>query len=119
MQDRETHHLSKQPEPVNFVDGEAEAEDSRRGRAVEDSLAVDMIPFHVVDMVEPTCRNHLLPDKNDDTSIQEAARLLSLAIHHALSSTVKARAAEFAERILLEDGVSEAIKHLKEELGLN
>jgi len=47
MQDRETHHLSKQPEPVNFVDGEAEAEDSRRGRAVEDSLAVDMIPFRI------------------------------------------------------------------------
>jgi len=51
---------------------------------------------------EPLCRNHLLPDKNDDTNIQEAARLLSLAIHHALSSTVKARAAEVAERILLE-----------------
>jgi len=51
---------------------------------------------------EPLSRNNLLPDKNDDTSIQEAARLLSLAIHHALSSTVKARAAEVAERILLE-----------------
>jgi len=31
--------------PGNFVDGEVEAEDSRRGRAVEDSLAVDMVPF--------------------------------------------------------------------------
>lgn len=68
---------------------------------------------------EPLSRNHLLPDKNDNTSIHEAARVLSLAIHDALSSTVKARAAEIAERILLEDGVSEAIKYLKEELGLN
>ncbi|XP_022642990.1 sterol 3-beta-glucosyltransferase, partial [Vigna radiata var. radiata] len=68
---------------------------------------------------EPLSRNHLLPDKNDDTSIHEAARLLSMAIHDALSPTVKARAAEVAQRILLEDGVAEAIKHMKEELGLN
>lgn len=51
---------------------------------------------------EPLSRNHLLPDKNDDTSIHEAARLLSMAIHDALSPTVKARAAEVAQRILLE-----------------
>ncbi|KAL5176178.1 Sterol 3-beta-glucosyltransferase UGT80A2 [Glycine soja] len=51
---------------------------------------------------EPLSRNHLLPDKNDNTSIHEAARVLSLTIHDALSSTVKARAAEIAERILLE-----------------
>ncbi|CAJ1963621.1 unnamed protein product [Sphenostylis stenocarpa] len=68
---------------------------------------------------EPLGRNHLLPDRNDNTSIQEAARLLSLAIHDALSSTVKARAAEVAERISHQDGVSEAIKYMKEELGLN
>lgn len=68
---------------------------------------------------EPLSRNHLLPDKNDDTSIREAAHVLSLAIRDALSSTVKARAAEIAQRILLEDGVSEAIKYLKEELDLN
>ncbi|XP_061337197.1 sterol 3-beta-glucosyltransferase UGT80B1 isoform X2 [Gastrolobium bilobum] len=68
---------------------------------------------------EPLSRNHLLPDKNDDGSVQEAARVLSPAIHDALSSRVKAHAAEIAERILLEDGVSEAIKYLKEELGLN
>ncbi|XP_020221678.1 sterol 3-beta-glucosyltransferase UGT80B1 isoform X3 [Cajanus cajan] len=68
---------------------------------------------------EPLNRNHLLPDKNDNTSVQEAACVLSLSIHAALSSTVKARAAEIAERILLEDGVSEAVKYLKEELGLN
>ncbi|XP_019418459.1 PREDICTED: sterol 3-beta-glucosyltransferase UGT80B1 [Lupinus angustifolius] len=68
---------------------------------------------------EPLRRNHLVPDKNDDTSIQEAAHVLSMAIHDALSSRVKARAAETAKILSLEDGVSEAIKHLKEELGLN
>jgi hypothetical protein len=51
---------------------------------------------------EPLSRNHLLPDKNDDISIQEAAHILSLAIHDALSSRVKTRAAEFSERIFLE-----------------
>ncbi|CAJ2644694.1 sterol 3-beta-glucosyltransferase UGT80A2 [Trifolium pratense] len=68
---------------------------------------------------EPLSRNHLLPDKNDDRSIQEAAHVLSLAIHDALLSTVKTRAAEISERIFLEDGVSEAIKYLNVELGLN
>lgn len=51
---------------------------------------------------EPLRRNHLLPDKNDDRSIQEAAHVLSIAIHDALSSRVKARATEIAERILPE-----------------
>ncbi|KAJ1419945.1 putative sterol 3-beta-glucosyltransferase UGT80A2 isoform [Sesbania bispinosa] len=68
---------------------------------------------------EPLSRDHLLPDRNDERSIQEGAHVLSLAIHNALSSRVKTRAAEIAERLLFEDGVSEAIKCLKEELGLN
>jgi len=51
---------------------------------------------------EPLSRNHLLPDKNDDRSIQEAAHELSRAIHDTLSSTVRARAAEIAETIFLE-----------------
>ncbi|KAK7302450.1 hypothetical protein RJT34_13340 [Clitoria ternatea] len=68
---------------------------------------------------EPLRRNHLFPDKSDDRSVQETAHVISLAIHDALSSIVKARAAEIAERISLEDGVSEAIKCIKEELGLN
>ncbi|KAI9087241.1 hypothetical protein K1719_030876 [Acacia pycnantha] len=67
---------------------------------------------------EPLHRNHLLPEKNDDRSVQEAAHGLSTAIHNALSPKVKARAAEIAERISHEDGVSEAVKALKEELGL-
>ncbi|XP_025622421.1 sterol 3-beta-glucosyltransferase UGT80A2 isoform X2 [Arachis hypogaea] len=68
---------------------------------------------------EPLSRNHLVPDKNDETSVQEAAHVLSKAIHDALSSRVKGRAAEISERISLEDGVSEAVKCLKEELGIN
>jgi hypothetical protein len=47
-------------------------------------------------------KNHLLPDKNDDRIIQEAAHVLSRAIHDALSSRVKTRAAEISERIFLQ-----------------
>ncbi|KAL6328723.1 hypothetical protein AAG906_003409 [Vitis piasezkii] len=65
---------------------------------------------------EPLKRNHLFPDKNDGTSIREAAVVLSRAIDYALSPKVKARASEIAERISLEDGVSEAVKILKEEI---
>ncbi|KAI4299017.1 hypothetical protein L6164_032513 [Bauhinia variegata] len=67
---------------------------------------------------EPLSRNHLIPDKNDERAVQEAAQILSLAIRNALSPQVKARAAEIAETISLEDGVSEAVKNIKEELGL-
>ena len=48
---------------------------------------------------EPLSRNHLLPDKNDEECVQEAAHVLSLAIQNALSPEVKARAAEIAEKI--------------------
>lgn len=51
---------------------------------------------------EPLSRHHLLPDKNDDRSVQEAAHVLSLAIHDALSSRVKTQAIEIAERLSLE-----------------
>ena len=51
---------------------------------------------------EPLKRNHLFPDKNDGTSIREAAVVLSRAIDYALSPKVKARASEIAERISLE-----------------
>lgn len=51
---------------------------------------------------EPLSRNHLLPDKCDERSVQEAAHVLSSAIHDALSPKVKARAVEIAERISLE-----------------
>ncbi|KAK9286929.1 hypothetical protein L1049_015337 [Liquidambar formosana] len=65
---------------------------------------------------EPLKRNHLLPDKNDDSCVSEAASVLSRAINCALSLEVKARASEIAERISHEDGVIEAVKILKEEL---
>ncbi|KAM3714624.1 hypothetical protein ACJW31_01G347700 [Castanea mollissima] len=66
---------------------------------------------------EPLKRDQLLPEKNDDMSIREAANVLSRAINDALSPKVKACARELAERISLENGVLEAVKTLKEELG--
>ena len=51
---------------------------------------------------QPLKRNHLFPDKNDGTSIREAAVVLSSAIDYALSPKVKACASEIAERISLE-----------------
>lgn len=51
---------------------------------------------------EPLKRDQLLPDKNDDMSIREAANVLSRAINDALSPKVKACAIELAERISLE-----------------
>ncbi|KDO50936.1 hypothetical protein CISIN_1g043283mg [Citrus sinensis] len=54
----------------------------------------------------------------DDTSIKEAAEALSQAIQYALSPRVKECEKEIAERISVEDGVSEAVKNLKEEMGL-
>ncbi|XP_041011635.1 sterol 3-beta-glucosyltransferase UGT80B1 isoform X1 [Juglans microcarpa x Juglans regia] len=65
---------------------------------------------------EPLNKGHLLPDKDDVISIQEAATVLSRAINNALSPRVKACAVEIAGRISLENGVLEAVKNLKEEL---
>ncbi|XP_022762896.1 sterol 3-beta-glucosyltransferase UGT80B1 isoform X2 [Durio zibethinus] len=66
---------------------------------------------------EPLRRNHLVPENTIGTSIRVAANVLSQAIHDALSPRVKARALEICKRISLEDGVSEAVKILKEEIG--
>ncbi|XP_010261041.1 PREDICTED: sterol 3-beta-glucosyltransferase UGT80B1 isoform X2 [Nelumbo nucifera] len=65
---------------------------------------------------EPLQRNHLVPDRDDDVSIVQAANGLSNAISYALSPKVKACASEVAERISSEDGVGEAVKILKEEV---
>ncbi|CAL5329711.1 unnamed protein product [Camellia sinensis] len=65
---------------------------------------------------EPLKTNHLLPDESDDTCVREAANMLTGALNYALSSKVKARASEIAERLSLEDGVLEALKILKEEI---
>ncbi|KAJ4717015.1 Sterol 3-beta-glucosyltransferase [Melia azedarach] len=67
---------------------------------------------------EPVKRHHLVPDDVDETSINEAVESLSEAIQYALSPKVKTCAKEIAERISAEDGVSEALKILKEEMGL-
>ncbi|KAK6945589.1 hypothetical protein RJ641_013133, partial [Dillenia turbinata] len=64
---------------------------------------------------EPLKRNDLFPEKNDNASIQEAAKVLLRALHHALSPEVKASAADVAKRLSSEDGVLEAVKILKEE----
>lgn len=65
---------------------------------------------------EPLNRNQLLPDNEDDTSTRIAAGLLNSALSYALSPEVKARAADIAKRLSAEDGVSEAVRILKEEL---
>nr|XP_048317823.1 sterol 3-beta-glucosyltransferase isoform X8 [Ziziphus jujuba var. spinosa] len=65
---------------------------------------------------EPLKRNHLFPESNVERSVQEAANVLSRAIHDALSLNVKERTREISQRLSLEDGVSEAIKCIKEEL---
>ncbi|KAM7478888.1 hypothetical protein LguiA_027101 [Lonicera macranthoides] len=65
---------------------------------------------------EPLKRHHLVPDEVDEKGIKEAASILARAIDYALSPEIKARASEIAEKLSLEDGVSEAVKALKEEL---
>lgn len=51
---------------------------------------------------EPLRRNHLVPENDSDTSIRVAAKILSQAIHDALSPRVKERALEIGKRISLE-----------------
>ncbi|GLT27889.1 hypothetical protein SLA2020_028570 [Shorea laevis] len=66
---------------------------------------------------EPLRRNHLLPEKITETGIRLAANVLSQAIRSALSPEVKAQALEISKKISLENGVLEAVKILKEEMG--
>ncbi|XP_072959869.1 sterol 3-beta-glucosyltransferase UGT80B1 isoform X1 [Typha angustifolia] len=65
---------------------------------------------------EPLQRQHLIPDDNDISSINQAAGALSRAIKMALSPEVKAQAATIAHRISSEDGIGEALKALKEKV---
>ncbi|KAJ8430209.1 hypothetical protein Cgig2_006717 [Carnegiea gigantea] len=65
---------------------------------------------------EPLKRAQLLPENCNELSITEGASMLSKAINYALSPEVKARAVEISKRIAQEDGVSEAIRILKEEV---
>ncbi|GAB2278683.1 hypothetical protein Dimus_013358 [Dionaea muscipula] len=66
---------------------------------------------------EPLKRNHLVPEQSGDTSIKESASKLSRALCFALSPEIRARAQQISERISHEDGVSEAVRILKEEIG--
>ncbi|XP_039043351.1 sterol 3-beta-glucosyltransferase UGT80B1 isoform X1 [Hibiscus syriacus] len=66
---------------------------------------------------EPLSRNHLVPENICNTSIRVEANVLSQAIHDALSPRIKECALEIGKRISPEDGVSEAVKILREEIG--
>ncbi|XP_047980294.1 sterol 3-beta-glucosyltransferase UGT80B1 isoform X2 [Salvia hispanica] len=65
---------------------------------------------------EPLNASSVLPDKDDDSCISGAANVLVQAINKALSPQVKSRAKEIADRISTEDGVSTALRIIKEEI---
>ncbi|CAH2044368.1 unnamed protein product [Thlaspi arvense] len=65
---------------------------------------------------QPLQRNHLLLEETNDENIMEAAQVVAKAIYDAVSAKTKARATEIAEILSLEDGVSEAVKVLREEV---
>ncbi|KAJ4887875.1 UDP-Glycosyltransferase superfamily protein [Raphanus sativus] len=66
---------------------------------------------------QPLARNQLLPEEsNDDESIMEAAQVVAKAVYDALSSKTRASAMAIAEILSLEDGVSEAVRVLREEV---
>lgn len=66
---------------------------------------------------QPLKRNHLLlEDSNDEKNITEAAQVVAKAIYDALSAKTRARAMEIAEILSLEDGVTEAVRVLREEV---
>ncbi|XP_018439017.1 sterol 3-beta-glucosyltransferase-like isoform X2 [Raphanus sativus] len=66
---------------------------------------------------QPLARNQLLPEEsNDEESIMEAAQVVAKAVYDALSSKARASAMAIAETLSLEDGVSEAVRVLREEV---
>ncbi|KAG7551809.1 hypothetical protein ISN45_Aa06g024430 [Arabidopsis thaliana x Arabidopsis arenosa] len=65
---------------------------------------------------QPLKRNHLLLEEPNDENIMEAAQVVAKAIYDALSAKSRARAMEIAEILSLEDGVTEAVRVLKEEV---
>ncbi|KAK4438268.1 O-mycaminosyltylonolide 6-deoxyallosyltransferase [Sesamum alatum] len=65
---------------------------------------------------EPLKSSCLLPDKDDDRCILEAANVLVGAINYALCPEVKLHAKQIANRISSEDGVSRALRIIKEEI---
>ncbi|XP_073029481.1 sterol 3-beta-glucosyltransferase isoform X6 [Primulina eburnea] len=65
---------------------------------------------------EPLKGTCLVPDKDNDCYIMEAANMLVGAINRALSPEVKLQASQIANRISGEDGVSEAVRLIREEI---
>ncbi|CAO2820343.1 unnamed protein product [Amaranthus hypochondriacus] len=65
---------------------------------------------------EPLRRNHLLPESCNDVSIREGADILRNALNRAMSPELKARALEISGMNSREDGLSEAVRILKEEV---
>ncbi|KAJ8529825.1 hypothetical protein K7X08_036660 [Anisodus acutangulus] len=65
---------------------------------------------------EPLRREHLVPDKNEDFYIKEAANILVRALDCSQSSEVKSCALQISNILSNEDGVSEAVRLIKEEL---
>ncbi|XP_070034387.1 uncharacterized protein [Nicotiana tomentosiformis] len=65
---------------------------------------------------EPLRREHLVPDKDEDFYIKEAANMLVRALDYTQTSEVKARALQISNKLSNEDGVSEAVRLIKEEL---
>ncbi|KAF3660973.1 putative UDP-sugar-dependent glycosyltransferase 52-like isoform X2 [Capsicum annuum] len=65
---------------------------------------------------EPLRREHLLPDKDEDFYIKEAANMLVRVLAYSQSSEVKTRALQISNKLSNEDGVSEAVRLIKEEL---
>ncbi|CAN6455949.1 unnamed protein product [Victoria cruziana] len=63
---------------------------------------------------DPLSRSSLIPDKDDDISISQAANALIQAIRLALSDEVKIRASEVSQKISKEDGIGKALKILEE-----
>ncbi|EFH50479.1 hypothetical protein ARALYDRAFT_910517 [Arabidopsis lyrata subsp. lyrata] len=65
---------------------------------------------------QPLKRNHLLLEEPNDENIMEAAQVVAKAIYDALSAKSRACAMEIAEILSLEDGVTEAVRVLREEV---
>ncbi|GER24698.1 sterol 3-beta-glucosyltransferase, partial [Striga asiatica] len=65
---------------------------------------------------EPLDRSCLVPDEDDDTCISKAANVIVVAINYALSTEVRLRATQIADRISTEDGVSTALRVIEKEI---
>ncbi|CAA0839037.1 UDP-Glycosyltransferase superfamily protein [Striga hermonthica] len=65
---------------------------------------------------DPLDRSCLVPDEDDDTCISKAANVIVSAINYALSTEVRSRATQIADRISTEDGVSTALRVIEKEI---